>query len=340
LAGLLIVATTAALSPMAAQRGATGGRGGRGPAEKPDYSAPSDAPYVAEEVTVQTPMGHTLAGTLTLPKGASAAHRAGAIVTITGSGPQERDEAIGLQGYRPFRQYADSFARRGIATLRMDDRGTGASQGTFRGATSADFAEDVRAGLAYLRTRSEIDASKLGLLGHSEGALVAPMVAAKEPTLRALVLLAGVARPARGALQFQLTNNINHNEKLTAAQKDSAIAAIPQDIERRMAADPWMAYFLVHDPAATARQIGTPAVLILTGANDQQADPTQVPEWAAAFKAAGNRDVTAQVLPGLNHLFVPDTDGFPGSYGKLPPPVVVPPYVIGQVVDWLAVRFK
>ena len=154
------------------------------------------------------------------------------------------------------------------------------------------------------------------------------------------MLLAGVARPARGALQFQLTNNINHNEKLTAAQKDSATAAIPKDIERRMAADPWMAYFLVHDPSATARQIGTPAVLILTGANDQQADTTQVPEWAAAFKAAGNRDVTAQVLPGLNHLFVPDADGFPGHYRKLPPPVVVPPYVIGQVVDWLAVRFK
>src|SRR5439155_12086266 len=208
LAGLLIVATTAALSPMAAQRGATGGRGGRGPAEKPDYSAPSDAPYVAEEVTVQTPMGHTLAGTLTLPKGASAAHRAGAIVTITGSGPQERDEAIGLQGYRPFRQYADSLGRRGIAVLRMDDRGTAASKGTFHGATSADFAEDIRAGLAYLRTRPEIDSTRLGLLGHSEGALIAPMVAAKEPALRALVLLAGIARPARATLAFQMTNNI------------------------------------------------------------------------------------------------------------------------------------
>ena len=315
-------------------------RAGRAAAEKPDYSAPADAPYVAEDVIVTTPMGHTLAGTLTLPKGASRTHPAGAIVTITGSGPQERDESIGLEGYRPFRQYADSLGRRGIAVLRMDDRGTAASKGTFHGATSADFAEDIRAGLAYLRTRPEIDSTRLGLLGHSEGALIAPMVAAKEPALRALVLLAGIARPARATLAFQMTNNIKHSARLTAAQQDSAIAAIPADIERRMAADPWMAYFLTYDPTATARQIKKPAVLILTGANDQQADPTQVPEWTAAFRAAGNSDVTARVLPGLNHLFVPDTDGFPGNYSKLPPPVVIPPDVIGMVVDWLVERFK
>ena len=77
----------------------------------------------------------------------------------------------------------------------MDDRGTGASGGTFKGSTSADFAEDVRAGLAYLRTRPEIRADRLGVLGHSEGALIAPMVAEKEPTLRAIVLLAGIASP-------------------------------------------------------------------------------------------------------------------------------------------------
>jgi dipeptidyl aminopeptidase/acylaminoacyl peptidase len=329
-----LAAAHAGTGPLLAQRG------GRGPVTKPDYSAPADAPYTAEEVTVLTPAGHTLAGTLTLPKSASRQHRVGAIVTITGSGPQERDESIGLDGYHPFRQYADSLARRGIAMLRMDDRGTSASTGTFRRATSADFAEDIRAGLAYLRTRPEIDSTKLGLLGHSEGALIAPMVAEKEPGLRALVLLAGVARPARGVLVFQMTNIINHTDSLTTAQKESAIAAIPGRIDTMMAADPWMHFFLKYDPSATARLITSPAVLILTGANDQQADPMQVAEWAAAFKSAGNRDVTATVLPGLNHLFVPDTDGFPGHYAKLPPPVVVPPSVIGTVVDWLAQRFK
>src|SRR5215510_6809263 len=144
---------------------------------------------------VKTPAGHTLAGTLTLPKGTNAKAPVGAIVTSTGSGPQDRDENIGLQGYRPFRQIADSLARRGIAVLRMDDRGTGASGGTFKGSTSADFAEDVRAGLAYLRTRPEIKGDRLGVLGHSEGAVIAPMVADQEPTLRAIVLLAGVGEP-------------------------------------------------------------------------------------------------------------------------------------------------
>ncbi len=117
-------------------------------------------------------------------------------------------------------------------------------------------------------------------MGHSEGAIIANIVAAKEPSLRAIVLLAGVARPAHEVLVFQITNNINHNTRFTQAQKDSAIAGIPQQIEGMMARDPWMAYFLTHDPAATARQVKAPAVLILTGANDQQADPKQVPDWA------------------------------------------------------------
>ena len=316
------------------------GRGGRAAAPPPDYSAPPGAPYTAEEVIVNTPMGHTLAGTLTLPKGAGRTRPVGAIVTITGSGPEERDESIGIDGYRPFRQFADSLARRGIATLRMDDRGTGASKGTFKGATSADFGEDIRAGLAYLRTRPEIDSTHLGLLGHSEGAIIAPIVALKEPSVRALVLLAGVARPAREVLVFQLTNNINHNVRFSPTQKDSAIAAIPQTIDRMMAADPWMAYFLTHDPRADARQLKTPAVLMLTGSNDQQADAKQIPEWMSAFIAAGNTDVTGEVLPGMNHLFVVDPDGFPGNYAKLPPPVRVDQRVLGIVADWLVQRLK
>jgi alpha-beta hydrolase superfamily lysophospholipase len=98
----------------------------------------------------------------------------GAIVTITGSGPQDRDEFLGLDGYRPYRQIADALGRHGIAVLRMDDRGTGASGGgTFKGSTSADFANDVQADLAYLRTRPEIRADRLGVLGHSEGAVIA-----------------------------------------------------------------------------------------------------------------------------------------------------------------------
>lgn len=309
------------------------------PPAKPDYSAPPGAPYTAEEVTVPTPAGHTLAGTLTIPSRASRAHPVGAIVMVTGSGPQNRDESIGLPGYRPFQQIADSLGRIGISVLRMDDRGAGASTGTFKGATSADFAEDVRAGLAYLRTRREIRATRLGVLGHSEGAVIAPMVAEKEPALRVIVLLAGVARPARSALHFQLKNIYEHDTSLSLAKRDLAIAAIPTVIDSMMAADPWMKFFLTHDPAATMRRVRTP-VLIATGDRDQQADPAQVAEQAAAFKAGGNRDVTARVLRNVNHLFVQDLDGFPLGYVKLPPPVMVRPDVIGMIADWLAYRLK
>ena len=125
-----------------------------------DYSAPAGAPYTAESVTVPTPMGHTLAGTLTLPRGASRTRPVGVLVTITGSGAQDRDEGMAQIGYQPFRQFADSLSRRGFAVLRMDDRGTGQSKGTWRGSTSADFAEDIprRAGLAAHASRDRYPA--------------------------------------------------------------------------------------------------------------------------------------------------------------------------------------
>ena len=309
------------------------------PKPKPDYSAPADAPYIAEEVVVKTPAGHTLAGTLTLPKNASRTNPVSAIVTVTGSSPQDRDENIGLPGFLPFRQIADSLGRSGIAVLRMDDRGTGASGGTFQGSTSADFAEDVRAGLAYLRTRPEIRADRLAVLGHSEGALIAPMVADKEPTLRGIVLLAGIARPGRTALHFQMKNQIEHNTKLTPEVRDAQIAEVPKKIDALMAADPWMKFFLTYDPAPTMRRVKTP-VLILTGSRDQQAVPEEVALQEAAFKEGGNKDVTARVLPDLNHLFVHDTDGFPGNYKKLPPPIMVRADVLEIVTDWLAQRLR
>jgi dipeptidyl aminopeptidase/acylaminoacyl peptidase len=306
---------------------------------KPDYSAPPDAPYTAEDVVVKTPAGHTLAGTLTLPKSANRADPVGALVTVTGSGPQDRDEAIGLPGFQPFRQIADTLARRGIAVLRMDDRGTGQSGGTFKGSTSADFAEDVRAGLAYLRTRSEIRSDRLGVLGHSEGAIIAPMVAEKEPRLRAIVLLAGIAQPGRTALHFQIKNGYERDTKLTPEKRAELISAIPARIDGMSAADPWMKFFLEHDPATTMRRVKTP-VLILTGSRDQQAVPAEVALMEAAFKAAGNKDVTARVLPDLNHLFVHDTDGFPPNYRKLPAPVMVDTGVLELIADWVTKRLR
>lgn len=309
------------------------------PKKKIDYSAPAGAPYTATDVSVATSRGYTLAGTLTLPRGASRSHPVPCIVTITGSGPQDRDEMhVSLPSYRPFRQIADSLGRRGIAVLRMDDRGVGLSGGRFKGTTDEGFRDDIKSGLAYLRSRPEIDTKRLGLVGHSEGALIAPMVAIQEPDVKAVVLLAGGSHSLRDILQYQLSNGIKHNDSLSAARKDSALARVPARIDSIAASDPWWGFILTHDFTTEQKQLKNPAVLVLTGANDQQATPDQNPEIAANVRSSGNTDVTAQIIPGVNHLFVPDTDGFPGGYAKLPTPLLVKSSVVGIVVDWLVTK--
>lgn len=129
-------------------------------------------PYDAEEVSIQSTGDVTLAGTLTLPK--SKGPHAVAIM-ITGSGGQDRDES--LAGHKPFLVIADHLTRNGLAVLRYDDRGIAKSTGDFAKATSKDFADDVRAAISFLKARDDIDAKRIGLIGHSEGGLIAPMVA-------------------------------------------------------------------------------------------------------------------------------------------------------------------
>jgi uncharacterized protein len=146
-------------------------------------------PYASEEVVFPNLAADIrLAGTLTLPKGGTGP--VAAAILISGSGPQDRDETI--MGHKPFAVLADYLTRQGIAVLRYDDRGTGASTGTFAYGTTMDFATDAAAALSYLKTRKEIDPARIGLIGHSEGGLIAPIVAVKRPgEVAFLVLLAG-----------------------------------------------------------------------------------------------------------------------------------------------------
>ena len=156
-------------------------------------------PYDAEEVSYPNPEADlTLAGTLTTPKGPGPFPAA---LLITGSGPQDRDEA--LLGHKPFLILADALTRRGIAVLRVDDRGTARSTGTFQGATSRDFASDAAAGVAFLREHPKIDPSRVGLIGHSEGGLVAPLVAAGSKDVAFVVLIAGPGLPGADILIAQ-----------------------------------------------------------------------------------------------------------------------------------------
>src|SRR5688572_9056013 len=163
----------------------------------------------------------------------------------------------------------------------MDDRGTGASKGNHSTATSADFAEDIRAGLAYLRTRPEIDAARLGILGHSEGGLIGPMVSAKEPQLRAAVLMAGPSWNGRKILEYQVGNLVRNDTSLKGARRDSALARVPMRVDSMRNSTPWMTFFFDHDVLAAARQMKTP-VLILNGGTDLQVTEEQANELAAA----------------------------------------------------------
>lgn len=301
-----------------------------------DYAAPPGAPYTSEEVIVPGPAG-ALAGTLTLPKGATG--RLPAVVTITGSGPEDRDEAIpGVTGYRPFAQIADTLSRRGIAVLRMDDRGFGESKGTFAGATSEDFANDIRAAVRYLRSRPDIDPGRIALVGHSEGGLIAPMVAATDPRIRAIALLAGPAVSGRTILEYQYRYMIEGDTSRSAAARDSALARTPAQIDSAAAHDPWLAFFMRYDPLPTARKVKAP-VLILQGATDQQVHASQASQLAAAFRAGGNRDVTVHVFPDRNHLFLQDPTGDPRGYADLPNHKIGPD-VLGTLADWMARQLR
>jgi dienelactone hydrolase len=308
------------------------------PAARADYSAPADAPYTAVDVAIPAPAGHALAGTLTLPK--NAAGPVPAVVLITGSGAQDRDSHTPLiPDYRFFRQVADSLSRRGIAVLRMDDRGVGGSGGATPEVTTEDFAADIRAGVEWLRARADVDPARIALAGHSEGGIIAPLVSVADERIAAVVLLAGPSWSGRRISDMQIRDAIAR-EGPAGAALDSAVARAAVHRDSVSQGMPWVRWFLAHDPLPVARRMRVP-VLILQGATDRQITPEQAEELGAAVRAGGNRDVTLRVFPALNHLFLPDADGTADAahYAALPDKRV-PAEVLGTLADWLADRLR
>jgi len=169
-----------------------------GPA-RPQHPEPP-YPYEVREVVFQnTAAGIDLAGTLTLPDAEGPFPVA---LMLTGSGPQDRDETI--FGHKPFLVIADHLTRQGVGVLRVDDRGVGGSGGSVTGSTLQDFASDARAGLDFLRSLDSVDPERLGLIGHSEGALVAAMAAAEDDALDFIILLAAPGVPGDELLVLQI----------------------------------------------------------------------------------------------------------------------------------------
>lgn len=308
---------------------------------------PPGASYVAEEVRVRSFESHSLAGTLTLPWRPAGSGprrvRFPAVVLITGEGRHDRDQTPaenlgrppGEAVYRPFYEIADTLTRRGIAVLRLDDRGVGASTGSLDSADTFDRSYDIRAALEYLRHRTEINAKRIGLVGLGEGATIAAIVARLDPGIRAIALLAGPSETGRISVERQRRRAIAEDATIPPGQRDSVLAAQMAEWNVRAAMDRRMRFYATYDPLESARAVAAP-VLILQGSADEVEPPESAGRLAAAFRSAGNRDVTVQVLDGLTHDLLPAAPR--GSEPSARQTLRLPPKVLGVIADWLPKR--
>lgn len=190
------------------------------PRDRRSQEPPQPYPYASIEVSYENPTGHCrLAGTLTKPRKKG---RLPAVILIAGSGPIDRDGTA--FGHRLLLVVADYLTRRGLAVLRVDKRGVGASTGDYESATTADFADDVLAGVSYLKTRPDIDAHQIGLVGHSEGGAIAPMGAVHSQDVAFIVMMAGPAVPGDRILHSQI--------EVLAREDGAAPGAIEREQER------------------------------------------------------------------------------------------------------------
>jgi uncharacterized protein len=291
-------------------------------------------PYREEDLTFpNAKAGISLAATLTLPRGPGPFPAA---ILLAGSGPLDRDEAD--SGHRPFLILADHLTRNGIAVLRYDKRGIGRSTGDYEVATTADFASDAQAALAFLKRRKEIDPRKIGIIGHSEGGIIAPMIASRHNEVSWIVLLAGPATKGEETLLLQSdlitraagmttdqiaksldfdresynlvrqeTNRAVLENKLEELVKVSGLGPSmpPAFVQRQIhwTSSPWFRYFLDYDPLPALQQTECP-VLVLAGERDLQVPPQEnLPLARKALEDGGNKDFQVVELPGLNHQF-------------------------------------
>jgi dipeptidyl aminopeptidase/acylaminoacyl peptidase len=297
-----------------------------------NYAAPADAPYSATDVTIRTPAGITLAGTLTMPLARTG--RVAAVITVTGSGGQDRDgNQPGMRDYQPFREIADTLSRRGVAVLRMDDRGMGGSELGPLTVTTADFADDIRAGISWLRSRPEIDPARIVIIGHSEGGIIAPMVAATDSLLAGIVIMAGTASPGRAILKRQQEFAVDSMARLTGPAREAALAQAQRATDSLASSMPWFRFFVEYDPTPTARKVITTPALILHGEQDYQVPVADGERLASVMREAGNGHVTVCTFARTNHLFTDDA-GVGLTYARLPS-FRVRREVLGTMVDWL-----
>lgn len=331
-------------------------------------------PYVSEEVTFENAKAGNIkfAGTLTLPKDVK---NPPVVILITGSGPQNRDQE--LLGHKTFLVLSDHLTRQGIAVLRYDDRGTAKSEGDFSTATSFDFASDVEAAMAYLQTRSDVvNVNKIGLVGHSEGGLIAPIVAARNKNVAFCVLLAGPGVSGKEILLTQgkkaaelegySASDIAISQEISAKIYDicadykgevskEKIAALFQELKTRMTSEKVQQELT---DAALKRQlemITSPWMRALLGYNPKtslqkvncpvlavngEKDFQVLPELNLNAIEKGlkhNKDVTIKQFKDLNHLFQTSETGAFSEYATIEETFA--PVALNFVSKWINERF-
>lgn len=321
-------------------------------------------PYREEQVTFANPKAQIpLAGTLTLPSGQGPFPAA---ILVAGSGPQDRDENVA--GHRPFLVLADHLTRKGIAVLRYDKRGIGKSAGNFDQATTEDFASDATAALDYVKSRKEINSRKIGLIGHSEGGLIAPMIASHSSDVAWVVLLAapGLNGEQIMLLQSEMILKVAgfDDERISRARdfnmQSYALARKEKDPEAleakltdlvdstgmsttlppttlkpqaKMMTSAWFRFFLDYDPIPALKKTQCP-VLALNGDKDLQiASKENLAQIDKALREGGNKDFETHEFAGLNHLFQHAPTGSPTEYGGIEETFA--PEALTFVSDWI-----
>ena len=328
-------------------------------------------PYKSEDITFRNTTGNfDLAGTLTLPEGNGPFP---AVVLITGSGQQDRDETI--MYHKPFLVISDYLTRNGIAVLRYDDRGVGKSKGSMNEATSLTLADDAEAAFNYLLARPEIDKKHIGLAGHSEGGLIAPIVASRNKNVAFIVSLAGTGVLGKDLLLKQnrdllkvsgiqdslIEEKVKYLSKvidIVLAETDQkkavkeALNWYNQELEAKNLTDderkarmteftqalvsvnnPWFRYFLGTDPAVFWKNVKCP-VLALNGEKDLQVNYEQnLNAIKTALRKGGNKKVKVQSLPSLNHLFQHCSTGSVTEYSSIEE--TFSPEALGIMTEWI-----
>lgn len=332
-------------------------------------------PYLSEEVFFENEKAGNikLAGTLTIPRGVNNPPVA---ILITGSGAQNRDEEI--LGHKPFLVLSDYLTKKGVAVLRYDDRGVAKSEGNFSAATSFDFADDVEAAISYLKTRKDVvDIDKIGLIGHSEGGMIAPIVASKNKDVSFIVLLAGPGIIGKEVLMtqtrkaFELNGisekDIDLNEKYSnkiydvcldykGEKSKQEIIAIFNEMKDNSSeilkaqltneaiqkqiktiTSPWMLTFIKFDPIEYLSKVNCP-VLAINGAKDSQVlSKVNLEGIENGLKMANNKDVTINELEDLNHLFQTSKTGSFSEYASNKE--TFSPVALKIISDWINERF-